>query len=77
MNFSRQEYWSALLCPTLEDLPDPETEPVSPELAGGFSPLAPPEMERTERRDYVRTQQEGQTPQEKPNMKAWTSTLQN
>ena len=30
MGFSRQEYWSALLCLPPEDLPDPETEPKSP-----------------------------------------------
>ena len=37
MGFSRQEYWSGLLCPPPGDLPDPETEPaslVSPALAG-------------------------------------------
>ena len=27
MGFSRQEYWSELPCPPLEDLPDPRTEP--------------------------------------------------
>ena len=84
MNFSRQEYWSGLPCPTLEDLPDPETEPMSPALADRFLPLLPPEMYHTERRDYVRTQQDDRhreikdrgRPQEKPNMKAWTSILQ-
>ena len=30
MGFSRQEYWSWLPCPPLEDLPDPEIEPMSP-----------------------------------------------
>ena len=37
--FSRQEYWSGLPLPTLEDLPDPGIElvsPVSPVQAGGF-----------------------------------------
>ena len=37
--FSRQEHWSALLFPTLGDLPDPEIEPTSPvplSLAGRF-----------------------------------------
>ena len=29
MGFSRQEYWTGLLCPPPEDLPDPGTEPVS------------------------------------------------
>ena len=39
MGFSRQGYWSELLCPPPEDLPDPEIEPVSlasPALAGRF-----------------------------------------
>ena len=39
MGFSRQEYWSGLLCPPPGDLPDPGIEPVSlmcPALAGGF-----------------------------------------
>ena len=39
MEFSRQEYWSGLLLPTREALPDPGIEPVSlacPVLAGGF-----------------------------------------
>ena len=30
MEFSRQEYWSGLLCPLPGDLPDPRIEPVSP-----------------------------------------------
>ena len=29
MGFSRQEYWSGLLCPPPGDLPDPGIEPVS------------------------------------------------
>ena len=39
MGFSRQEYWSGLLCPSPGDLPDPGIKPVSlksPALAGGF-----------------------------------------
>ena len=39
MEFYRQEYWSGLPFPTPEDLPNPETEPVSLaslELAGSF-----------------------------------------
>ena len=39
MGFSRQEYWSGLLCPPPEDLPDPGTKSASlmpPTLAGGF-----------------------------------------
>ena len=42
MGFSRQEYWSALPFPPPGDLPDPEIEPVSPALAGGFFPAEPP-----------------------------------
>ena len=29
MGFSRQEYWTGLPCPSLGDLPNPETESVS------------------------------------------------
>ena len=29
LGFSRQEYWSGLLCPPPGDLPDPRTEPTS------------------------------------------------
>ena len=39
MEFSRQEYWSGLLCPLPGDLPDPGIKlqsPASPALAGGF-----------------------------------------
>ena len=36
MGFPRQEYWSGLLFPPPEDLPNPGTEPRSPALAGGF-----------------------------------------
>ena len=39
MGFSRQEYWSGLLCPPPGDLPNPGIEPpslMSPALAGGF-----------------------------------------
>ena len=39
MGFSRQEYWSGLLCPPPGDLPDPGIEPrslTSPQLAGGL-----------------------------------------
>ena len=35
MGFSRQEYWSGLLCPPPGDLPDPGTEFISP----GSSPF--------------------------------------
>ena len=39
MGLSRQEYWTGLLCPPLEDLPDPRIEPgslASPSSAGMF-----------------------------------------
>ena len=36
MGLPRQEYWSGLPDPAPGDLPDPETEPVSPAMAGGF-----------------------------------------
>ena len=45
VEFSRQEYRSALPFPTPGDLPDPEIEPaslVSPALAGGFFTTEPP-----------------------------------
>ena len=32
MGFPRQEYWSGLRFPSPGDLPDPETEPISPAL---------------------------------------------
>ena len=44
VEFSRQEYWSGLLCPPPGDLPDPGIEPtslMSPALAGGFFTLVP------------------------------------
>ena len=44
MGFSRQEYWSGLLCPPPGDLPDPGIEPaslLSPALAGGFFITSP------------------------------------
>ena len=45
MGFSRQEYWSGLLCPLSGDLLDPGIEPsslTSPALQAGSLPLAPP-----------------------------------
>jgi len=42
MGFSRQEYWSGLPCPPPGDLPDPEIEPVSPDLQADSLPLVPP-----------------------------------
>ena len=42
MGFPRQEYWSGLPFPPPGDLPNLETEPVSPALAGGFFATEPP-----------------------------------
>ena len=38
MGFPKQEYWSGLPFPSPGDLPDPETEPTSPELQADSSP---------------------------------------
>ena len=51
MEFSRQEYWNGLPFPTPGDLPNPETEPmspVSPVLAGGFFSTEPPRKPMTQ-----------------------------
>ena len=42
MAFPRQEYWNGLTFPSPGDLPDPEIEPDSPVLAGGFFTIEPP-----------------------------------
>ena len=42
MGLSRQEYWSGLLCPPAEDLPDPGIKPVSPTLQMDSLPTEPP-----------------------------------
>ena len=45
MGFSRQEYWSGLLCPPPGDLPNSGIEPmspVSPALADEFFNIVPP-----------------------------------
>ena len=41
MGFSRQEYWSGLPCPPLEDLPNPEIKPRSPTLQEDSVPAEP------------------------------------
>jgi hypothetical protein len=46
MGFFRQEYWTGLLCPSPEDIPDPGIEPASlasPALADRYLPLLSPE----------------------------------
>ena len=40
MGFSRQEYWSGLLCPPRGDLPDPGMESRSPALQTDSLPLS-------------------------------------
>ena len=42
MEFSRQEYWSGLLSPSLGDLPDPGIEPGFPTLHADSLPSEPP-----------------------------------
>ena len=42
MGFSRQEYWSRLLFPSLGDLPDPVIEPGSPAFQADSLPSEPP-----------------------------------
>ena len=42
MEFSRQEYWSGLPCPTPGGLPSPGIEPATPVLASGFVTSEPP-----------------------------------
>ena len=43
MGFSRQKYWSVLLCPPPQDLPDPGIKPESPVLQANSLPLSPQE----------------------------------
>ena len=42
MEFSRQEYWSGLLCPPPWDLPNPGMEPRSTVLQADSLPSEPP-----------------------------------
>ena len=42
MGFSRQEYWSGLLCPPPGELPDSGIKLLSPALTGTSLPLGPP-----------------------------------
>ena len=48
MGFSRQEYWSGLPFPSPGDLPDPESEPMSPALQTDALPSEPPGKGPTE-----------------------------
>ena len=42
MEFSRQEYWSGLPCPSPGDLPNPGIEPGCPTLKADALPSEPP-----------------------------------
>ena len=42
MDFSRQEYWSGLLFPSPEDLPDPGIDPESPAFQADSLTSEPP-----------------------------------
>ena len=42
MEFSRQEYWSGLPCPSPGDLPDPGIKPSSPAWQADSLPSEPP-----------------------------------
>ena len=44
MDFSRQEYWSGLPCPSPEDLPDPGIEHMFPTFQGDSLPFELPRM---------------------------------
>ena len=46
-DFPRQAYWSGLPFSSPGDLPYPEMEPASPELAGGFFTTKPPGKPRS------------------------------
>ena len=46
MGFSRQEYWSALPCPSPGDLPNPGIEPRSLTLQADSLPSEPPGIRR-------------------------------
>ena len=58
MEFSGQEYWSGLPCPTPGDPPDLGIEPASlasPALAGEFFTIGPPEKSTVFNKDLVNT----------------------
>ena len=42
LGFPRQEYWSGLLGPSVDDLPDPGIKPASPVLQADSLPSEPP-----------------------------------
>jgi len=48
MELSRQEYWGGLPFHSPGDLPNPETEHMSPALASGFFITVPPGKPNTE-----------------------------
>ena len=48
MEFSRQEYWSGLPCPSPGDLPDPGIEPGSSALQAVSLPSEPPGKQKVD-----------------------------
>ena len=53
MGFSRQEYWSGLPFPSLQDLPNPGIEPGFPALEADALTSEPPGKPRSEREKYI------------------------
>ena len=52
MEFSRQEYWSGLLFPSLGDFPNPRTEPGSPALQADYLQSEVPGKTRKEEKSF-------------------------
>ena len=46
VEFSRQEHWSGLPCPSAGDLPDPGIKPRSPMLQADSLPSEPPDKSK-------------------------------
>ena len=55
MEFSSQEYWSGLLCPSPGDLPDSEIEPRSPTLQADSLPFELPGKSKYSQGDVQRS----------------------
>ena len=54
--FSRQEYWSALPCPPLGDLPNPGIKPRSPALQANSLPAEPPGKHNLDKQHSIQWQ---------------------
>ena len=59
MEFSRQEYWSGLLCPLPGDLPDPGIDPWSPALQVDPLPSEPPGKPEEFLKEHKKTDKQG------------------